>query len=828
MSSKRYSAMKNFARAKKPKLDISVSRGRPVSPKRETNIGNSTQASADLRKNDIDVDFWDDDDDDVILMATQLAEAAEAVRKTDENTMTFTQFSPKGGTSTQGPSPPPPVIEKNCLLVNSEDFEFEAPILTFIAPSDANDPGPSNYSQKTTEARRQLAQERQIKFLMERLDLIKKDNIKLKKELSDSNDVTKVKSGEVSLLRDELRHVRQQLQATKMEKLALADQKAVVEAKHISVNEAVLKLKYAEVRSVKLNQAKAANDIKNYYKQEGRSLPRHFLSMPKLEIQAKAASELSLASNTYPNIYKQDPIRNIEIKKSLGSRVGALFKADFDQLLINYAQLEKKQLTKEYEHLGILNSVCKVFSEFWSYAHNLESLPNRQVYPYVFYPLLGGNQRSLHDLYQPLPLYRGERFVFLRRYLALLSLMCSHNRAIAEALLHLKHGQVSLLQIVSDSIKILGFSQDLPEHFGLLEGFGAFLTSLLRNAFGASSPDVLNPLFDLLKQLVFTRPSPWVFGQLSSCMLACSQKAAWPNLMSQMCVNSPKTCFISDRVRSIYRFGTDSCLVQVYAGLIELCFFNALPLEPSHFQLLLSTCRNHVDFVYQCFQNPPDFILKMLPSLGDAEDDDEMAERTAIVGGSAIASSVISVGASDYNSTLEKAEKSAAPAEECSCECYVKLCLSVVTLVFQLMHQWILKGCKTDTEEVGKISQTAVHLLKLIFRENYLTCLFRDSEETTKHYLSLICNWWTEHAKCLGFLRIHVRFLRQLEYSHFMSKPMILEANEKNPELDLTEWNRTANTSEDVNLNEIDFYNYMIGIDDFFSEIERMEEYHFE
>ncbi|XP_068150370.1 ATR-interacting protein mus304 isoform X2 [Drosophila tropicalis] len=613
-----------------------------------------------------------------------------------------------------------------------------------------------------------------------------------------------------------------------MEKLALADQKAVVEAKHISANEAVLKLKYAEVRSVKLNQAKVANDIKNYYKQEGRSLPRHLLSMPKLEIHTKAASEISLASNSYPNIYKQDPIRNKEIKKSLGSRVGALFKSDFDQLLINYAKLEKKQLTEEYEHLGILKSVCKVFSEFWSYAHSLEALPNRQVYPYIFYPLLGGNQRSIHDIYQPLPLYRGERFVFLRRYLALLSLMCSHNRSIGEALLHLKHGQVSLLQIVSDSVQILGFSQDLPEHFGLLEAFGAFLSSLLRNAFGASTPDVLNPLFDLLKQLVFTRPSPWVFGQLSSCMLACSQKAAWPNLMSKMCVNSPKNCFISDRVRSIYRFGTDSCLVQVYAGLIELCFFNALPLEPSHFQLLLSTCRNHVDFVYQCFQYPPDFILKMLPSLCDAEDDDEMVERTAIVGGSATTSSLKSVTASDYNSTSEKTEKSAALLEECSCECYVKLCLSVVTLVFQLMHQWILRDSKSDTEEVGKISQTAVHLLKLIFRENYLTCLFRDSEETTKHYLSLICNWWTEHAKSLGFLRIHLRFLRQLEYSHFMLKPIILEANEKNPELDLTEWNRTANTSEDVNLNEIDFHNYVIGIDDFFSEIERIEEYHFE
>jgi len=61
------------------------------------------------------------------------------------------------------------------------------------------------------------------------------------------------------------------------------------------------------------------------------------------------------------------------------------------------------------------------------------------------------------------------------------------------------------------------------------------------------------------------------------------------------------------------------------------------------------------------------------------------------------------------------------------------------------------------TEEVGEISRIAVHLLSLVFHEYYLTCLFRDSEETTKHYLSLICNWWSEHANLLGFQSIHCK-----------------------------------------------------------------------
>jgi len=71
------------------------------------------------------------------------------------------------------------------------------------------------------------------------------------------------------------------------------------------------------------------------------------------------------------------------------------------------------------------------------------------------------------------------------------------------------------------------------------------------------------------------------------------------------------------------------------------------------------------------------------------------------------------------------------------------------------------------TDGVGEISRIAVHLLTLVFHEYYLTCLFRDSEETTKHYLSLICNWWSEHADLLGFQPIHCNLNLFFHIFHF-------------------------------------------------------------
>lgn len=62
------------------------------------------------------------------------------------------------------------------------------------------------------------------------------------------------------------------------------------------------------------------------------------------------------------------------------------------------------------------------------------------------------------------------------------------------------------------------------------------------------------------------------------------------------------------------------------------------------------------------------------------------------------------------------------------------------------------------TLQVAEISRLSVQLLHVIFCENNLTCLFRESEETTKHYLCLIIKWWSDNSKTLQFNDINSKF----------------------------------------------------------------------
>jgi len=171
--------------------------------------------------------------------------------------------------------------------------------------------------------------------------------------------------------------------------------------------------------------------------------------------------------------------------------------------------------------------------------------------------------------------------------------------------------------------------------------------------------------------------------------------------MARMCTASTNNCFVSDRVRSLYRFGPDSCLIQVYAGLLELCFWNDLPLEPCHFKLLLSICENHVRFVYQCFTSLPEFIMKMLPlpSVVDEENIDKEHILSTVAGLQSHLLPNHSASATVNNSgNISEFTPMPAPdqaPQDHPCECYVKLCLSVVTLVFQMMYQWTLQEKKT-------------------------------------------------------------------------------------------------------------------------------------
>ncbi|XP_052844241.1 ATR-interacting protein mus304 isoform X1 [Drosophila gunungcola] len=846
MASKRFGPMKDFARAKKPRLDVSVTRGssRPSPP-----------------RNNFDGIFWDDDDDDVILMATQLAEAEieaeERKKKADPEVdvahteVTFSEFAPmgQGSTSTQQmfPPPPPPPSKKStsmdmdAIFGDDDDFDFLAVTLIDTEPQKPPECKPStsrsistaiSVQQKTStttmNATQSRQQEHQIKFLMDRIEALKQEKSQLEKNLGDSNERNEIKSGEVTLLRDELKHVRQQLQASKMEKLALADEtnrdcnKKVAEAaKQIAAKDIELKMKNAEYSKLKTQQ-RAHEKSMNSSMSIVHAAPDHFEKRASLRLH-----RLNI-HRSVPRLRIDNAIRfEYTEDEDQGKKRRSPFELELKPLLLHYAQLQVQPQSLDNLIPRVLTSVGKVFTEFASYVQRLDFPHNCMLYPYNPYNI--EEELPRFSVSQQAALYENEKAVPLRRYIATLALICRQEERISSAILEWQQNDLGILDIAIEAVIKVGFSYEVSRHFGLLEALASLLNSLLQGKDLLQQNEDL--LFNLLKQLVFTRPNPWVFAEVSSCLLRCLRH---PQLMVKMCVNSHKDCFVSDRVRSVYRFGPDSCLLQVYSGLLELCFFSETPLRNDQFQLLLQIGGNHVRFAFECFKNPPDFILEMLPYFADDGEEDSGDGTLMKVGGNFSCSTTAAVqgsisngseSAAASNSNLNSNSNSSSSQRGKDCECYVKLCLSAVTIVFQVMHQWMLHERKTGTEEVGEISRIAVHLLTLVFHEYYLTCLFRDSEETTKHYLSLICNWWSEHADLLGFQPIQLRLLKQLVKAHFMLKPLHQEANRNNPGNDLSEWNRivkNADAQKSVSSGQKFDPRKLLDID-FFSALKRKE-----
>ena len=634
---KRFQPMNEFGRSmKKPKLDIGITN------RTTTNAVHSTVSKlpsagriASPTKNNPN-NFWDDDDDDVILLATQKAEAAvaakqhyDSINNITESEISFSEFANAATTSTQRPVEfeiPGPDILSQMFNDDDEDLELLAavektdpsifkkppPPKTFQTQKQKTEMGTSNtlkmdssevvefvLSQNTgpestlpssqSAARRQLASERQIKFLMEKVDVLKKENSKLNNDLTEAKTKATSKEGEASLLRDELRHLKQEAQNLRVEKILstknvknecrskINEMAKVIEGKNTemklkAIECSLVKMRYdtthrlqqsicdVSIRkaNTKQKQTKLQLDVTQH------RIVKTMIKMPTFNITSSLINKMEKCSlnQIHPLIYERC------LDKGSSKKQRTLFQLELENIQTKLAQLQllgHGKLSKDFIKL-CLASVCKVLSEFWSYTHSLEFSKNRRTHPYHDYSLINtkfplrGSSDSIRCLQEPTELYDDERCLCLRRYIAALAFICQQIPDLSNSLIEYKHGEYYLLQIVTDSVMKLSFSSEMCEHFGVLEALAVWLNSLLKHVSLSMPHNYVEMLFDLMKSLVFARPTPWIFREISTGLRQCFRL---PNVQKLLCFNSVESSFVTDRVRSTYRFSNDSCFMQV-------------------------------------------------------------------------------------------------------------------------------------------------------------------------------------------------------------------------------------------------------------------------
>ncbi|XP_037960752.1 ATR-interacting protein mus304 [Teleopsis dalmanni] len=901
---KRFQPLKEFGRTtKKAKLDISINKRRPSSNAMSNNLvsnGINNQVGYSL-VNKVSVQSLWDDDDDAILLATQVAETQAAVVKPapindiTDSEITFSDFAGNlcRTTSTQqfnqnddlskmfddeddfdilasaasADKPSSNTVVKNMHL-DAEINPFKKPCAPAINPKKiymskltlaAHDvsmkpsctQSASNVSTSSdSAARRQLASEKQIKFLKDHVENLKKENTNLNKEILDNKVTIESKNGEISILRDEVRQIKKQTQVLKMEKLANAEAaknecktRMTELSKQVQAIESELQLKSVEISNLKMRHADETKRLEISMRDDSffGGVNMGIAPEPSVDNMPDKCNMMRLTNwagfgalqyvkNEYNTLNIEEIFYKDSEKRNANKKQRIVFEDEFKELQIIIAQLH----LNENWHLDtsghiesvinkILVSISKVFTEFWTYVHNLEFGRMGRVHSYHNSNILNDfNDSSTHiSLQQPQALYRGERVISLRRYLAALAVLCQKIPKLCKLLLERQEGNYVLMQIVSEAIQKLSFSREVAEHFGVIEAFTTLLHALLGNMpVDKDQEHNVDLIIEVLKQIIFVRPNLYVFREVSYCMLECVRL---PYAMTMLCKNSPTDTFTADRVAFTYRFSSDSCLLQVYAGLLEIVFPMSAAVSATHFKVLAVICANHMRFLFHCFANPPQFIHNILPPYDDEDVDSGKTDITEFTSDSRGKNN-------KENASMAKNSKLVAELEKrdaISCKCYVKLCLSGVTLVFQMLRQWLFSAKQSETPIVADTSKVAVRLLYVIFCENYLVRLFRDSEVTTRHHLKLICKWWSENEHVLRLNEDEKHFLTKLQNNHVMPKGISDEKNLSNISADLAEWNRLTNDTEscddslivDVtkNIKNLNLLEEVTNVDSFFS-----------
>ncbi|XP_055920172.1 ATR-interacting protein mus304 [Eupeodes corollae] len=838
---KRYEPSKDYGRVnKKPKLEIIVGKGRsnqnalggPSTSRYAAKQASPARSSPD--------DFWDDDDDEVLLMASQVVEKCSGGQtiqlSSQTREFTFSEFAPNVKStqkyferdvelfsemdddwddgvvavsekpslfqSTQKDAPvfKVPEVAVSSKRTHQESERTERPFSSDLPKSatpmlaqaafntnSANfNSAPISMSQPNSinkNSNREKAHECQIQFLQKRADTLKKENAKITKELDDFRNKMESKDGEVSLLRDEIRHLKQQIQNAQREKLQSSDvvktewQDKINElSKQVEAQQTVLEFKTMEISKLKMNHADETMRFENSMRDnlnESSISAAHQTNlrvttsnrrrMTHVQCSARLNRRVPAACNIPIEIFDQSIEKgNSKFRKDVFHR--EMERLQFHMTRAQYiGQLKSNQKT---ELAGsVIESAKCVIAEFWTYVHSLEYNKHSHSLPHHSYDITKDSrqQTDRSSLFQAEVLFPSEKAINLRRYIAGLSIICKLVPEAGALLFTVHHNEYLLIQIIVDGLNKLGFSNEICQHFGVIESFAMLLDTLWDNHSEGDQDE--EHLMSFLKTLVFCRPNAWA----SKFITLCLQKLS-PTARDQLCGNSRSPNFSVSQV--LYKFTTESCLLQVYACLLETAFPANQELSRSEFKLLSEICYNHVIFFTSCFPSPPRFVANILPHDDDVDEEGLMSQQ---------------------------------PGVNVKCQCYVMMCSSVVKLLYQVMRQWQRMERQHEVKLIENIAKVGVRLLHTIYIRFYMTKLFDHKGYLTRHYLYFICKYWLDSMDLLQFMESHREALDQLASSHIVEiKSQPEQRNTSKVDRDLKRWYEHSGDVAHENMDCID------------------------
>uniref|UniRef100_A0A182K6Z1 ATR-interacting protein mus304 n=1 Tax=Anopheles christyi TaxID=43041 RepID=A0A182K6Z1_9DIPT len=617
------------------------------------------------------------------------------------------------------------------------------------------------------------AKDIQVKFLTNHVEQLVKKVDNLQKDYSEAVEKAQVKDGEVSMLRYELKMVKNTNEQLRLEKIREKEtiQKEWIEKmknleKTISAQKVENEFKEMEIMNLKTKRLNATL-------RSVEAPPRASVEVPSTSAKpdATVTEESFILTKLLPKLSLSQPVERYEklhldqeafINPTDSSAQGRKLRKysrvtrnefSIADLLVSLQTYLSQMLTNVAANGGGADRIVlspgmlplvaiatkKGLDEIDLYCQRLGQHKETDFRP--------SGPRSKMELTAPMNLFQqeklfvGEQAVVVRRFLALLGVYCRiSNELVMEWLL-----QKSLVLRLAKDLKRVSTAVILMSLHGMVTGAAALLNGLSFRPrrftmYGANG----SQLMELFRSIVLCQPdAPSSLVQLSDFLRHLSQitDGSVNQLLNHLCTShqpidmgqqqqqqaQQQTLRRQYRLKSI-SFSQATCTLQMYAALLENSVRHHSRYERWQLKPLLLNAENTIHFLRNVLVQPVGWVK----SFYDKEDPN-------------------------------------------GCElCHIRVVSAFVTLLYRVLLCWNQQTVEEDEDifKIHRISQHGVLLLYDLFQTAYHKKLLRLAGPTVRYRLRVTYNWLKLYEKQFNFHDNHSTTLSMLDMRLLMTDPL--------------------------------------------------------
>ncbi|XP_058818120.1 ATR-interacting protein mus304 [Topomyia yanbarensis] len=593
------------------------------------------------------------------------------------------------------------------------------------------------------------AKDLQVKFLTNQLEMASKKTEKLQTDYNDMMERIQIRDGEVSMLRYELKNIKSQNEQLRLEKMKESEtiKKEWVEKmksleKVIVAQKADLEFKTVEMMNLKMKRmSNSFKPDKSILVPTGKTVTEEDFKAHSLRFRVFEESPLS-GDEIDPKIFEisaesiskysiNSGISNFSKRDAFLSQHLGLLQAYLSQLVCSKGSLPDEAIR------SIAKTAFQAVSEVQNYCNRLQMVRVKDSHmgAKVAFEFLCRNSKKSRlkgcaNIYQREPIVSTEKAIISRRFLAALSLLCRYLPSLAVSLVRSQEGSESCINVLNKSLIKISYAHELYDHFGMIAAAAAFLSSLCRHTsrFDEHGSQVVS----LLKSIVHCRPnSGLILSHLSEALYRISTEHS-VELLNYLCCRSKPECFKFNSSFKMFQFTKDSCILQIYALLLETSVAQNRTLPASDIQHLVANTRNTAYFLRNALAHPVQWIQHFIQHSNH--------QRTSF--------------------------------SKTSCQCHIRIVNAFVILFHQLLRCWMQCPLNIEFNTMLQITQNGVLLLYDIFQTTYRSVILRIGGHAVQCRLQAVYNWLTQHQNDFRFQPAHIKALRLLDLRLMMDEPL--------------------------------------------------------